>query len=85
MASVRLLPRDHQWERMSPHLPGKPSDPGRIGIDNGLFVRAFLGSICRRLLVIGTALLSASPGGPRMASGSSFSPRWLTIQTLNIS
>ena len=34
--------KDHQWERMQPHLPGKPSDPGRTGTDNRLFVEAIL-------------------------------------------
>jgi putative transposase len=34
--------KDHQWERMQPHLPGKPSDPGRTGADNRLFVEAIL-------------------------------------------
>ena len=34
--------KDHQWERMQPHLPGKPSDPGRTGANNRLFVEAVL-------------------------------------------
>ncbi len=42
MSSVRLMLKDHQWERMQPHLPGKPSDPGRTGADNRLFVEAIL-------------------------------------------
>ena len=42
MTSVRLLLRDDQWERMRPHLPGKPGDPGRSGADNRLFVEAIL-------------------------------------------
>jgi len=42
MTSVRLLLSDSQWERMRPHLPGKPSDPGRTAIDNRLFVEAVL-------------------------------------------
>ncbi|MBC7636880.1 MAG: transposase, partial [Acetobacteraceae bacterium] len=42
MSSVRLLLKDHQWERMRQHLPGKPGDPGRTGVDNHLFVEAVL-------------------------------------------
>ncbi len=41
-SSVRLMLKDHQWERMQPHLPGKPSDPGRTGANNRLFVEAVL-------------------------------------------
>jgi putative transposase len=40
--SVRLMLPDHVWERMRPHLPGKPGDPGRTGVDNRLFVEAVL-------------------------------------------
>jgi putative transposase len=40
--SVRLMLEDHVWERMRPHLPGKPGDPGRTGADNRLFVEAVL-------------------------------------------
>ena len=43
MSSVRLMLRDRQWERIRPHLPGKPGDPGRSGTDNRLFVEAVLG------------------------------------------
>ena len=76
MTSVRLLLKDHQWERMRPHLPGKPSDPGRTGVNNRLFVEAVLwlagqvfpGAICQTFLVIGTAPSSAFPGDPRMAA-----------------
>ncbi len=42
MSSVRLMLKDQQWERMQPHLPGKPSDPGRTGANNRLFVEAVL-------------------------------------------
>ena len=42
MSDVRLILKDHQWERMAPHLPGKRSDPGRTGADNRLFVEAVL-------------------------------------------
>lgn len=31
-----------QWERISPMLPGKASDPGRTGEDNRLFVNGCL-------------------------------------------
>jgi putative transposase len=34
--------KDHQWERMQSHLPGKSGDPGRTGADNRLFVEAIL-------------------------------------------
>jgi len=31
-----------QWKRIAPLLPGKPSDPGRTGSDNRLFVNGCL-------------------------------------------
>jgi putative transposase len=33
---------DQQWARLSRLLPGKPTDPGRSGSDNRLFVEAVL-------------------------------------------
>lgn len=42
MSEVRLILKDHQWDRMAPHLPGKVGDPGRSGKDNRLFVEAVL-------------------------------------------
>jgi putative transposase len=33
MTGVRLILKDHQWDRMESHLPGKSSDPGRTGAD----------------------------------------------------
>ena len=33
---------DAQWAMMSPHCLGKPSDPGRSGGDNRVFVEAVL-------------------------------------------
>lgn len=30
------------WARLAPHLPGKPSDPGRSAADNRLFMEAVL-------------------------------------------
>ena len=33
---------DGQWERIAPLLPGKPTDPGRTGSDNRLFVNGVL-------------------------------------------
>lgn len=42
MSGVRLILKDHQWNRMEPHLPGKPTDPGRTGANNRLFVEAVL-------------------------------------------
>lgn len=44
MNGVRLILKDHQWDRMAPRLPGKRSDPGRTGADNRLFVEAVLWS-----------------------------------------
>ena len=38
----RLCLRDDQWARMEPHCLGKPSDPGRSGGDNRLFLEAVL-------------------------------------------
>ena len=34
--------KDHQWDRMAPHLPGKRMDPGRTAVDSRLFVEAVL-------------------------------------------
>ncbi len=42
MSSIRSMLKDQQWERMQPHLPGKPSDPDRTGANNHLFVEAVL-------------------------------------------
>ena len=39
---VRMVLTEHQWSLISPHCLGKPSDPGRSGIDNRLFVEAVL-------------------------------------------
>ena len=33
---------DQQWQRICDLLPGKPSDPGRTGADNRLFVNGVL-------------------------------------------
>ena len=38
----RLVLTDAQWAKMAPHCLGKPSDPGRSGGDNRLFVEAVL-------------------------------------------
>jgi transposase len=38
----RLILKDEQWERVTPLLPGKVSDPGRSGADNRLFLEAVL-------------------------------------------
>lgn len=38
----RLVLRDDQWAKMEPHCLGKPSDPGRSGGDNRLFLEAAL-------------------------------------------
>ena len=42
MSAVRFVLRDDQWARIEPHCLGKPSDPGRSGKDNRLFVEAVL-------------------------------------------
>jgi len=38
----RLVLTDRQWTKMAPHGLGKPSDPGRSGGNNRLFVEAVL-------------------------------------------
>jgi transposase len=38
----RLVLTDAQWAKMEPHCLGKPSDPGRSGSNNRLFVEAVL-------------------------------------------
>ena len=38
----RLVLTDAQWAKMAPHCLGKPSDPGRSGGDNRLFIEAIL-------------------------------------------
>lgn len=38
----RLALSDTMWERVAPHLPGKPGDPGRSAADNRLFMEAVL-------------------------------------------
>lgn len=38
----RFVLTDAQWAKMEPHCLGKPSDPGRSGRDNRLFIEAVL-------------------------------------------
>jgi transposase len=38
----RFILTDAQWGKMEPHCLGKPSDPGRSGADNRLFVEGVL-------------------------------------------
>src|SRR4029453_2701798 len=38
----RFVLADAQWAKIEPHCLGKPSDPGRSGKDNRLFVEAVL-------------------------------------------
>ena len=38
----RFVLTDAQWAKMEPHCLGKPSDPGRSGSNNRLFVEAVL-------------------------------------------
>ncbi|MET3119316.1 hypothetical protein AAKU64_003555 [Undibacterium sp. GrIS 1.8] len=42
MQEIRKLLGDDQWEKLSPLLPGKPSDPGAIAQDNRLFFEVVL-------------------------------------------
>ena len=42
MEGVRLVLRDDQWVKMEPHCLGKPTDPGRSGGDNRVFLEAVL-------------------------------------------
>jgi putative transposase len=42
MAVKRYELTEAQWVRIAPMLPGKPSDPGRSGGDNRLFVNGCL-------------------------------------------
>ena len=39
---VRFVLTDAQWAKMDPHCLGKPTDPGRSGKNNRLFVEAVL-------------------------------------------
>jgi transposase len=41
----RFALTDAQWAKMEPHCLGKPTDPGRSGRDNRLFVEAALWSV----------------------------------------
>jgi len=38
----RFVLTDAQWAKMEPHCLGKPSDPGRTGMDGRLFLEAVL-------------------------------------------
>lgn len=38
----RLVLTDAQWAKMEPHCLGKPTDPGRTGGDNRMFLEAVL-------------------------------------------
>ena len=58
----RFILTDAQWVKMEPHCLGKPTDPGRTGSDNRMFLEAVLwtpgqvvrGVIFPRCLAIGT-------------------------------
>lgn len=39
---TRLCLTDHQWCLIEPHCLGKPSDPGRSGTNNRMFVEGIL-------------------------------------------
>ncbi len=38
----RFILTDAQWVKMEPHCLGKPTDPGRTGSDNRMFLEAVL-------------------------------------------
>ena len=38
----RFILTDAQWAKMEPHCLGKPTDPGRTGMDGRLFLEAVL-------------------------------------------
>jgi transposase len=38
----RFILTDAQWAKMEPHCLGKPTDPGRTGSDNRMFLEAVL-------------------------------------------
>ncbi|WP_179040986.1 transposase, partial [Rhizobium leguminosarum] len=38
----RFVLTDAQWAKREPHCHGKPSDPGRSGSNNRLFIEAVL-------------------------------------------
>src|SRR4051794_41763321 len=38
----RFVLTDAQWAKMEPHCLGKPTDPGRTGMDGRLFLEAVL-------------------------------------------
>ena len=39
---TRFVLTDCQWAKIEPHCLGKPSDPGRSGMNNRLFIEAVL-------------------------------------------
>lgn len=88
----RLILRDDQWQRMSPHIIGDERTRGSSGRDNRMFVEAVLwivrmGSPWRDLPEVfgdGTASSAASAAGATSASGGASSRRCLTIRTSNI-
>ena len=57
----RFVLTDAQWAKMEPLCLGKPTDPGRSGSDNRMFLEAVLwiartavrGGICRRCSATG--------------------------------
>ena len=63
----RFVLTDAQWAKMEPLCLGKPTDPGRTGGDNRLFLEAVLwiartaahGEICRRRSATGIRCSSA--------------------------
>ncbi|KAF0137742.1 MAG: hypothetical protein FD152_276 [Xanthobacteraceae bacterium] len=64
----RLILRDDQWERISPHIIGDERSRGSSGRNNRLFVEAVLwiveparrGAICPKCSASGTACSVAS-------------------------
>ena len=85
----RLILRDDQWERISPHIIGDARTRGSSGRDNRMFVEAALwivrtGATCPKPLATGTASSAVSAAGATRVSGGASSPRCRTTRILNI-
>ena len=86
----RFVLKDAQWAKMEPLCLGKPTDPGRTGGDNRLFLEAVLcgsharaahGEICRRRSATGIRCSSAIAIGYRPAFSDGFLTPYRMIQT----
>ncbi len=89
---IRLVLNDAQWERVAPLLPGKAGDPGRMAVDNRLFLEAVRGSpglahpgaIFPPRSATGTPPSSASGDGHKRAYSNSFSSCYPGTETSNM-